>query len=111
MTSIPHIDRWLAGGHRLPAGFIPIASDKPASILCVTAQGRWVRWWEGTRSIENLPADTQREVMAWAVTELGGTKAAAKSLNVSPRTIESWRAGISPLPCKTSARLAAALAE
>tara|TARA_R110002167_G_scaffold4038_1_gene19230 strand:- start:318 stop:473 length:156 start_codon:yes stop_codon:yes gene_type:complete len=45
------------------------------------------------------------------IDSLGGTAAAvAGRLDVSPRTVESWRSGKSPLPIKVAYKIASVMA-
>lgn len=112
MTPIPTLSRLLAGRSPLPAGAVPLASDKPASLVCLMPSGRWVRWWPGTRSQESLPPETQRDVLEVIVGALGGTAGAvAARLDVSSRTVEAWRHGRAPLPIRAAFLIAAAMSE
>jgi len=102
---------YLFGLHNLPAGAVPLASDKPGSVVCQTPPGRWIRWWPGTRSIEALPPSTQKKVMVCLVGHFGKRSKMAEALDVSPRTIDAWRMMVQPLPVKAAERIARLLAE
>jgi DNA-binding XRE family transcriptional regulator len=111
MTPIPHLARHLAGRHPLPAGAVPLASDKPGSLVCMMPCGRWIRWWPGTRSIEPMPPETSKAVAAMLVEHLGGTSArAAVGIGVSTRTVEAWRSGRAKMALATALRIAELLA-
>lgn len=110
MKTLSQLGKALKGYSPLPAGAIPLAEDKPGSMVCLMPTGRWVRWWPGTRSLESLPAKIQQAVMDVVVEQLGGTAAAtAKNLGVSPRTVEAWRSGKAALPSKSAMGIAEAL--
>ncbi len=113
MKPLDNITDNLAGRYPLPAGAVPLATDQPGSVVCITAPGRWVRWWPGTRSIEAMPSpDTQRAVIGVIIAQLGGTAATtAVALDVSHRTVEAWRTGRDALPVRTAHRIATAIAE
>ncbi|MFT4177529.1 MAG: hypothetical protein QM627_12865 [Luteolibacter sp.] len=113
MTPLSDINRYFAGRVPLPAGAVPLAAEtgKISSCVCLMPTGRWVRWWSGTRSIEAMPPETQRAVMEVVIGQLGGTAAAAAAeLDVSPRTVEAWRSGKSPLPIKSAYSIAETVA-
>lgn len=103
--------KYLAGKHRLPSGAVPMATDKPGSVLAVTPHGRWIRWWEGTSSIESVPPGIQKVVVDALVEAMGGTSATmAEALGISRRTVEAWRAGRIPLPAKSAENICRVLA-
>jgi len=109
MQPIPKLSAHLAGRTPLPAGAVPLATDAPASLVCLMPNGRWIRWWPADRLIEAMPSDTQRAVLAVLVDQLGGTAAMAERLDVSPRTVEGWRANQSALPIRTAYTIAQSL--
>jgi DNA-binding XRE family transcriptional regulator len=103
------LSQFFAGLTPLPSGAVPLAAErgKISACVCLTPSGRWIRWWSGTRSMESMPPETQREVVGMAVEQLGGTAAAmAERLGVSPRTVEAWRSGKSPLPIRVAYEIA-----
>jgi hypothetical protein len=102
MTALPDIAAYLAGSHHLPAGAVPLCTDQPGSIICQTTHGFWIRWWEGTRSIERVPQTIQRQVVAALVDRAGGTDALADRIQVSPRTVHAWRSCRFVLPAKAA---------
>jgi hypothetical protein len=102
MTPIANTSPYITGAHKLPAGAIPLCTDKPGSVICQTPHGYWIRWWEGTRSIETVPRSIQRKVVTALVTKAGGTEAFADLVKVSPRTVEAWRSCRIPLPLKAA---------
>jgi transcriptional regulator with XRE-family HTH domain len=54
-----------------------------------------------------MPHSTQKDVVAVLVGQLGGTSAKmADRLSVSPRTVEAWRSGKSPLPISKAYEIA-----
>ena len=111
MQPISKLAQSLAGRNPLPAGAVPLAEDAPGSVICLMPNGRWIRWWPGTRSMESMPPETQRAVMEVVIGQLGGTAATVgATLDVSPRTVEAWRSGKAPLPIKTAYAIAEALA-
>lgn len=100
---------YLAGSHKLPAGAVPIATDKPGSVICQTPSGRWIRWWPGTRSIESLPGGIQIPVINALVARYGTKQALAAALEVSPRTIDAWRRNQCVFPAKAAEQAAGLL--
>lgn len=99
---------WLQGTAPLPAGAIPLASES-GGVICLMPTGRWIMWL--ANCIHPRPPETQRAVMDVVIAQLGGTAAAAAGkLGVSPRTVEAWRSGKSPLPIKSAYALAQAIA-
>lgn len=98
MGPITNFEKWLQGQRKLPAGAVPLAAEGAGSIVALTPFGRWIRW-AGTISVQSMPFSTQKEVMEVLVDQLGGTSAKmAERIGVSPRTVEAWRSGKSPLP-------------
>lgn len=111
MSPASNLSKALAGRTPLPAGAVPLAEDKPGSVICLMPSGRWLRWWPGTRSMESMPEDTQRAVVDVLVSQLGGSAAkAGEALGISPRTVEAWRSGKAPLPIKSAFAIAETLA-
>lgn len=107
------LSRFFAGSTPLPAGAVPLAAEsgKISACVCLTPVGRWIRWWPGTRSMESMPPETQAAVVGVLVGQLGGTASAmAGQLGVSPRTVEAWRSGKSPLPIRVAYEIAEILA-
>mgnify|MGYP003903144747 CR=1 FL=1 len=109
MTTLRDTSPYLLGHHPLPAGAVPVCTDQPGSVICQTPHGHWIRWWPGTRSIESVSPQLQREIVRTVVEELGGTLQAAEKLRVSRRTIEQWRCARSVLPCKAAIDIASLL--
>jgi DNA-binding transcriptional regulator YdaS (Cro superfamily) len=106
MTPITNFEKWLQGQRKLPAGAVPLAADPAGSVVALTAFGTWIRW-AGTISIQSMPPSTQKGVMTVLVGQMGGTSAAmAERLKVSPRTVEAWRSGKSPLPISKGLKIA-----
>lgn len=106
MTPITNFEKWLQGQRKLPAGAVPLAADPVGSVVALTPYGDWIRW-AGTLSIQSMPRDTQKGVMDVLVSQFGGTSAAmAERLGVSPRTVEAWRSGKSPLPISKAYEIA-----
>ena len=104
--------KYLAGKHRLPAGAVPLATDKPGSVLAVTPHARWIRWWEGTSSVEGVAPGIQVPAVNSLIAALGGTsKSTAAATGISPRTIESLRIARMPMSAKAADQFAHALAE
>lgn len=101
---------YLVGRHPLPAGAVPLATDKPGAVICQTPHARWIRWWPGTRSIESVPMTIQKQVLTSLCDKIGGTHETAAALGVSHRTIEAWRACRIPLPLKAADQIAQYLA-
>ena len=105
ITPLSNIAKFFAGKTPLPSGAVPLASESesPIACVCLMPNGRWIRWWPATRSLESMPPETQRGVMGAIIGQLGGTApAAAEKLDVSARTVEAWRSGKSPLPIKVA---------
>jgi hypothetical protein len=102
MTALPNTSPYLEGKHKLPAGAVPLCTDKPGSVICQTAHGYWIRWWEETRSIERTHQSIQRHVVAALVARAGGTQALADRIKVSPRTVQAWRGSRIPIPLKAA---------
>lgn len=113
MKPLAAMEKSLSGANRLPAGVVPLATDKPGSMVVITAVGCWRRWWPGTRSYESMPhRETQRAVMAVLCEQMGGTSAdIAARLGVSPRTVEAWRQGKAALTAKAAIRIAEEVAQ
>ena len=106
MTPITNFEKWLQGQRKLPAGAVPLAADPCGSVVALTAFGTWIRW-AGTVSIQSMPPSTQKGVMAVLVSQMGGTSAKmAERLSISPRTVEAWRSGKSPLPMSKALEIA-----
>lgn len=101
---------YLFGLHNLPAGAVPLVTDKPGSVLCQTPPARWIRWWPGTRSIESTPPSTQTKIVTALIAHFGGRTKMADALEVSPRTIDAWRRRVQPLPVKAAEQIARLLA-
>jgi hypothetical protein len=102
MTPIHHAP-YLAGEHKLPAGAVPLVTDKPGTVICQTTPHYWIRWHEGTGKIDQLPlAATQKAVVACLIAAFGGRKTMAAKLYMSERTIEAWSQGRIPLTCKAA---------
>jgi hypothetical protein len=97
---------YLAGGHKLPAGAVPLATDQPGSVICQTPPGRWIRWWPGTRSIESVPPETQIGVVNALVERFGTKGALAEALQVSPRTVDAYRRNQAVITVKTAEEIA-----
>lgn len=102
---------YLTGSHKLPAGAVPLASDKPASSICQTPAGRWIRWWPGTRSIEALPPAIQASVIAALTAHFGGRQKFADALEVNVRTIDAWKRCVQTLPVRAAEQIARLLAQ
>lgn len=109
MTPIHDARAFLNGAHRLPAGAIPLCYDETGGLICQTPNNQWIRWSELTRKIEEMPQEIQRPVLRVLVDRLGGTQELAKKLGISTRTIETWRVGRAPLPCKAAENIAVLL--
>lgn len=109
MTPIP-TTAYLSGSHKLPAGAVPLVTDKPASMICQTPPGRWIRWWPGTRSIEALPPAIQTEVVACLSAHFGGRRKFAEALEVNVRTVDAWKSRIQTMPVKVAEQIARLLA-
>jgi len=108
LKPISNFDRWIQGAAPLPAGAIPLAAET-FGIVCLMPTGRWVMWLGGV--IHSRPPETQRAVMEVLIAQLGGTAATVgTALDVSPRTVEAWRSGKSPLPIKAAFAIAQKLA-
>lgn len=101
---------YLAGRHKLPAGAVPLATDQPASLICQTAPGRWIRWWPGTRSIESLPPAIQAAVIQTLTAHFGGRKKFAAALEVNVRTVDAWKRCVQTLPIRAAEQIARLLA-
>lgn len=96
---IHKMKKWLIGSRRLPAGVIPLATEKGMQIICIAVDGRWVRWCPAEGSMQSMPSETQREVINVLVNHMGGTAGKmAELLTVSSRTVEVWRTGKIKLP-------------
>ncbi len=102
--------KYLAGKHRLPAGAVPLATDQPGSVLATTPHNRWIRWWETDSLNQAVSNSIQAPVVAAICAALGGTKAMAEKLEVSPRTVEAWRSARMPLPSRSAESILRALA-
>jgi DNA-binding XRE family transcriptional regulator len=114
LHEIQGIARYYAGAKILPAGAIPLASERGAitGVICLMPSGAWVRWIPNANAIYPLPPEVQRDVMEVVIGQLGGTSAAlAERLDVSPRTVEAWRSGKAPLSIKAAYQIAEKLAE
>lgn len=110
MTCDPQLFRlYLDGERRLPAGAIPLAVGDAGGLVCLFPGGAWRLWLGGVLS--SLPPETQRGAVEAACRQLGLTSAGlAGRLGISPRTVESWRAGKHPLTEANAYRLASLLA-
>ena len=109
LQTIKDHHNWLAGTAPLPAGAVPLVGES-AGLICIMPSGRWIMWLGN--AISSRPPETQRAVMEVIIDSLGGTAAAvAGRLDVSPRTVESWRSGKSPLPIKVAYKIASVMAE
>lgn len=112
MQKINGLAKYYLGQRRLPAGAVPLASDSDAAIVCLSAAGRWIRWWPAEGLIQTLPPKTIRKVMEVIIGELGGTaKATAEKIDVSPRTVEAWRGGYAKMSIAAAYRIAEELAK
>jgi len=107
MRPITGIAKSLAGGRRLPAGAVPLASMGHADMVCLMPSGRWIKWRSADSLIQSMPPETQKAVMLVLVEQMGGSTAiAAQKVGVSTRTVESWRQGKSPLPISKAYQIA-----
>lgn len=113
LRPIRDIDRQLAGLCPLPAGAIPLAAPESGGLVCLFPGGVWRLWLGGVLS--SLPPEIQPEVMRVVLGQLGTTSAGlAERLEISPRTVESWRSvssGSRMMTPETGLRIAALLAE
>lgn len=98
-----HQASYLAGEHKLPSGAVPLATDRPDTIICQTVPHYWIRLNTKTGWIDQLSlASTQKKVVACLVEAFGSKKEMAAKIYVSERTIESWLGGQSPLTLKAA---------
>ena len=107
MKPITGIAKSIAGGRRLPAGAVPLASVDHSDMVCLMPGGRWIKWWAADSLMQSMPPRTQKAVMLVLIEQLGGSTAvAAEKIGVSSRTVESWRQGKSPLPISKAYQIA-----
>jgi len=108
MRLIENYAEYFGGKYKLPAGAIPLARIN-AGLVCILPSGRWMTWENGL--IRFQPATIQKQVLDLLIPAIWGTAAGlAERLDMSARTIESWRSKKTPIPMKSAHKIANELA-